>query len=257
MACGGHVAMALWQLGFPDQALKRAEESWRRTKQLGHKFSYAMGLFLYRKVLDFCGRADLASARIEEEYKICHEQGFVFFEVHAIFARGAALLRNGKVDEARRLFDVGLPMREASGGNLSMEYPYRDVAEAFLVAGLPDEAEAWIQRGFDLVENHHMRGLESEFLRLKGEIATAAGDQAGAEGFYQRALEAARRQEVRSWELQTTISFSELRRRQGRVGEARQMLAAVYSSFSEGFETADLKKAKALLAGLGAEAGSG
>jgi predicted ATPase len=213
-----------------------------------------MGLFVTREVLQFCGRDDQARARIEEEYKICHEHGFVFFEVHAIFARGAVLLRNGKTDEARQLFDMGLAMRHATGGNLSMEYPYREIAEAFLLAGLPDDADAWLQRGFELVENHNQRGLESEFLRLKGELAVAAGDEAAAETFYQRAVEVARRQQARSWELRATISLVELRRRQGRQGEARQMLAAAYRSFSEGFDTADLVKAKTLLAELGAEA---
>ena len=106
--CRSHTALALWQLGFPDQALQRADETIRLGKELNHPFSYAMGLFFRRQVLEFSGRRDQARESIEEEYNICHENGFVFFEVHAIFGRGEALLRAGKIDEARKQFDLGL-----------------------------------------------------------------------------------------------------------------------------------------------------
>jgi serine/threonine protein kinase/tetratricopeptide (TPR) repeat protein len=252
--CRSHSALALWELGFPLQALQRADETVRLAKQLGHPFSYAMALFFGRQVLQFCGRDEQALARIEEEYRICHEQGFVFFEVHAIFGRGDLLLRKGKVNEARKLFDTGLDMLKATGGNLSMDHPYRNIAEAFLLAGLPDDAQEWLERGFDLVENHNERGMESEFLRLKGELALAAGNEQGAEACYQRSMEVAQRQEARSWEMRAVISFAELRRRQHRQNEARQMLAATYGSFGEGFETSDLVRARALLNDLGTEA---
>jgi serine/threonine protein kinase/tetratricopeptide (TPR) repeat protein len=248
--CRSHMALALWQLGFPEQALRRADETIRLAKQLGHPFSYAMALFFGRQVLQFCGRDDQALTRIEEEYKICHAQGFVFFEVHAIFGRGDLLVRKGQVSEARKLFELGLGMLKATGGNLSMDHPYRNVAEAFLVAGLRDDANEWLQRGFDLVENHNERGMESEFLRLQGELALATGDQQGAEACYERAINVARRQQARSWELRAMISFAELRQRQNRQREARQVLATTYESFGEGFDTADLVKAKTILNAL-------
>ena len=249
--CGSHSAMALWELGYPAQALQRADEVLQRARQINHPFSYAMTLYFSRQVLQFCGRNDQALARIEEEYRICHDQGFVFFEIHAIFARGDNLLRKGEFDEARKLFDLGLEMRAATGGNLSMDHPYRNIAESYLLAGLPEEANQWLQRGFALVEAHNKRGMESEFLRLKGKLALATGDQKLAEDCYQRAVDVAQHQKARSWELRAMISFAELRQSQQRVDEARQMLESTYHLFTEGFDTADLVKAKSLLQNLG------
>ncbi len=245
--CSSHSALALWELGYPDQALQRADETVQFARRLGHPFSYAMALFFSRQVLQFCGRDQEAIDRIEEEYKICHEQGFVFFEVHAIYGRGELLLREGKVDEGRKLCHQGLEMLKGAGANLSMDHPYRNIAEACLVAGLPDDASLWLGRGLNLVENHHERGMLSEFLRLKGELALAAGDEKVAEDCFQKAVEVARQQQAKSWELRVMISFAELRRRQGRSNEGRQLLQSTYDFFTEGFDTADLLRAKKLL----------
>ena len=251
--CISHSALALWELGYPTQALKRADETIQLGKKLGHPFSYAMALYFSRQVLQLCGRTQETIDRIEEEYKICHEQGFLFFEVHAIYARGELLLREGNVDEARKLFDQGLEMLRGSGANLSMDYPYRNITEAFLLAGLLDDAKNWLDRGINLVEQHHERGKESEFLRLKGEIALASGDEKGAEECYREAVDVARKQQAKSWELRAVISFAELRRRQHRSNEGRQLLETTHNFFTEGFDTADLVKAKKLLQELESE----
>ena len=245
--CGSHSALALWELGYPTQALKRADEIIQHARNLGHPFSYAMALFFGRQVLQFCGRVQEARDRIEEEYKICHEQGFLFFEAHAIFGRGDLLLREGNVVEARKLFDQGLAMLSGAGANLSMDHPYRNIAESFLRSGLPIDAQEWLDRGFDLVENHHERGMESEFLRLKGGVALLSGDEEGAEKYYQKAVDVARQQQARSWELRAMISFAELRRHQRRSDEGRNLLETTYNFFTEGFDTADLLRAKMLL----------
>lgn len=252
--CHSHTALALWQLGFPEQALQRAAETVRLGKKLNHPFSYAMALFFSRQVLDFCGRRDQARERIEEEYQVCHEHGFVFFEVHAVWGRADRLLREGKVDEARELLDQGLQMLHAIGGNLSMDHPYRNIAESFLLAGLFDDADQWLNRGFDLVNNHGERGMESEFLRLQGELRLARGDRTSAEASYHRAVEVARQQEAKSWELRAMTSYAGLKQLQGNRREARQRLAPLYEWFQEGHDTSDLARAKSLLDQLEAEA---
>ncbi len=248
--CLSHSALALWQLGFVDQATRRADETVQLGKQLNHPFSYAMSLFFSRQVLEFCGRHDEASKRIDEEYAVCHDNGFVFFEVHAIFGRGVNLLRRGKIDDARIQFEQGLKMLHATGGNLSMDHPYRNIAEAFLMADLHDDAVKWLQLGFDLVNNHNERGMESEFLRLQADLELKIGNEQGAEKLYGQALEVARKQKARSWELRTMTRFATLRHQQGKTSEAHQMLAATYGSFTEGLDTFDLCLAKSLLAKL-------
>lgn len=250
--CRSHVALALWQLGFPDQALQQADETIRLAKPLNHPFSFAMAIFFRRQILQYLGRHEQAAASIAEEYKLCREQGFAFFEAHAIFGRGELSLRQGAVAEARELFETGWRMREAMGGNNSMDHPYRNIAEGFLAAGLRDDARLWLNRGFDLVENHHERGMEAEFLRLRGDLLLAQGDESAAEANYQQALNVARRQAACSWELRTAIRLAELRRRQNRAAEGRDLLESAYGKIREGWDSADLTRARTLLAELGA-----
>ena len=252
--CRSHSAMALWQMGYPDQALQRSDENARLGKAQNHPFSFAMSQFFRRQVLDFCGFTELSRASIEEEYKICHENGFVFFEVHAVFGRGVLLLKEGKANEAREHFLQGLEMLKATGGNLSMDHPYSMIAEGYIAAKLIDDAREWLGRGFDLVDNRNQRSRESEFLRLQGLVAVATGDQVTASEWFEKAVDVARRQQARSWELRALISFAELRKSQGRSNEARQMLEQTYRSFSEGHATSDLIRASALMTELEVQA---
>lgn len=247
MMCRSHAALALWELGFADQALQLTDENVRLGKDQKHPFSFAMALFFRRRILEDCGLYDRARASIEDEYKICHENGFVFFEVHAIFGRGTLLLQEGKIEEARKQFDLGLEMRKAIGGNLSMEYAYCRIAEEYLAAGLPNDARQWLDRGFEIVNDHHERGMESECLRLQGVLALATGDQQRAEECYLKAVEVARQQLSRGRELRAVLSLVELKKLQGKAHDVRKILAASHASFSEGFGTSDLMRANSLL----------
>ena len=247
MMCRSHTALALWALGFPDRALQLASDNVRLGKEQNHPFSFAMALYFRRQILQLCGLHEQASQSIEEENTTCHENGFVFFEAHAILGRGDLLLRQGKTDEARKLIATGLEMQKATGGSLSMDRPMRNIAEAYLLAGYPDDAREWLNRGFELINIRNERGLESEFLRLRGQLALAAGDQQAAEADYRRAIEVSQRQQARSWELRAMMSFAGLKKIQGNPGEGRQMVESIYSVFTEGFDTADLVLAKVLL----------
>ena len=115
-------------------------------------------------------------------------------------------------------------------------------------AGHLGEANEWLRRGFDLVENHNERCLESELLRLRGELlARTPGGESGAEACFEEAVRAARRQEARSRELRAVMSLCLLERKTGRPGGARQRLTEVLGRFTEGLTTSDLVRAKALL----------
>ena len=162
-------------MGMPEQALQLASDTVKLGKKLNHPFSYAMCLFFGRQIFQFSGMHDEARERIEEEYKACNEGGFVFFEVHAILGRGEILLRQGKADEARQLFQEGLQMLHATGGNLSMDHPYRNIAEAYIEADLLEDAQQWLDRGFQLVITDHFVD-ETHPKRLVGR-ETAAGKE--------------------------------------------------------------------------------
>jgi predicted ATPase len=100
------------------------------------------------------------------------------------------------------------------------------------------------------VEETDERHWEAELYRLKGELLLTQGDKTEAEASFHKAIEVARRQQAKSWELRATVSLCRLWRKQGRVDEARQTLAEIYGWFTEGFDTPDLQEAKALLEGL-------
>jgi serine/threonine protein kinase/predicted ATPase len=249
-----HIAVALWELGFPDQALAQAEETVQFARELGHQFSLAMALYYRRRVYQCCRLEDRVAGSIDEEYDHCQRHGFGFWGGHAILARGGLLARQGKLAEAAALIEPAIRALDASGCKCSLSHPYSFLAECFLQAGRLDDARAWLGRGFDLAENHNERCLESELLRLKGEmlLASAGGTPAEAEACLVRAGEVARRQRARSRQLRVAISLARLWRRQGRVSEAQPVLSEALAGFTEGFGTADLVEARALLAESGA-----
>jgi predicted ATPase len=123
----------------------------------------------------------------------------------------------------------------------------RSLAEAQAKAGQPGEALTTLAEALALVEETDERYFEAELYRLKGELLLAQGDDAGAEASLQKAVEVARRQSAKSWELRATTSLARLWQKQGQTDEARQVLMQIYGWFTEGFDTPDLKEAKALL----------
>jgi predicted ATPase len=126
----------------------------------------------------------------------------------------------------------------------------RSLAEAQAKAGHPEEGLTTLAEALALVEETNERYCEAELYRLKGELLLAQGDDAEAEASLHKAVEVGRRQSAKSWELRATVSLSRLWQEQGRIDEARQMLAGICGWFTEGFDTLDLKEARAVLEGL-------
>jgi predicted ATPase len=125
------------------------------------------------------------------------------------------------------------------------------LAEAWGRAGDPGTGLSAIAEGMTLVEQTGEGQWESEFHRLQGELLTLAGSDAEqVEASFQRALQVSRRQQARSLELRAAVSLARLWQRQGRLGEARQLLVPLYAWFTEGFDTADLVDARTLLEAL-------
>ncbi|HEY7312647.1 MAG TPA: protein kinase [Gemmataceae bacterium] len=243
-----HLALTLWEMGFPDQALKRAEDMIQFARELGHPFSLAMAHYFRRRLHQDCRLEEQVRQSVAEEYAICHQHDFRFWGAHALLARGNILIRQGQLDEARGQLNLALQTLEASGCRCTLTHPCSFLAESFLQAGRLDEANEWLTRGFDLVENHNERCQESELLRLKGELlARSPESEAGAEAFFEQAREVARCQQALSRRLRAIMSLCRLRQKQGRPEEARQRLSGVLGEFTEGFATSDLVEAKELL----------
>ena len=117
--------------------------------------------------------------------------------------------------------------------------------------GFPDQAVELSAEALALAEQTDEHHWEAELYRLKAELLLMQGDDAEAEASFHKAVEVARRQQAKSWELRATVSLCRLRQEQGSMDEARQMLAEIYGWFTEGFDTPDLQEAKALLEELG------
>ena len=159
----------------------------------------------------------------------------------------------GQLEEGIAHMREGIATFQAMGSRALLPGTLGSLAVAQAKAGQPQEGLATLAEALDLVaetEEHHW---EAELYRLRGELLLAQGGEdetevnLRVETCFQQAIEVARRQQARSWELRATTSLARLWQRQGRVDEARQMLAEIYGWFSEGFDTADLIEARTLL----------
>jgi predicted ATPase len=160
------------------------------------------------------------------------------------------MLLQGRRDEALPLFLKGLKAFRATGAGVRVPYYLGILGEVYTQAGRFEDALQALNEGLAVAEANDDRCHEAELHRLKGELLLLwRGDEVAAEGAFRTALETARCQQSKAWELRATMSLARLRRRQGRHGEARDALAAAYGVYTEGFTTPDLVDAKALLTG--------
>ena len=163
--------------------------------------------------------------------------------------RGWALAKQGEGEEGTAQIRQGLAAHRATEADLARPYFLALLAEAYGGIGKAEEGLTVLAEALDVVNKNWERFYEAELYRLKGELLLARSpeNQADAEPCFRKAIEVARWQSAKSLELRTVMSLSRLWQRQGKREEARQMLSVIYGWFTEGFETADLKEAKALL----------
>jgi predicted ATPase/class 3 adenylate cyclase len=243
-----HLALTLWEIGFPDRALRLAEDMIQFARKVEHPFSLAMAHYFRRRLFQYCRLEEQVRQSIAEEYEICHQHGFSFWETHALLARGDVLIRQGRLDQAREPIELALRTLDASGCKCTLTHPCSFLAESLMQVGRLAEANEWLQRGFDLVDNHNERCLESELLRLRGELlARTPGSEADAEACFEKAAQVAQRQHALSRQLRASMSLCRLRQKKGKSEEARQKLSEILGQFTEGFATSDLVQAKTLL----------
>ena len=245
-------AWTLWHLGFPDRALRVSREACELGRQIRRPFSLCVALHCLNRVLQRCRLAAEALAAAEEQMRLATEQGFALWLATGTIFRGAALLLVGRLQEALPAVLKGLDACRATGSEIDLPYYYSVLGDAYTQAGRFGEALRALDEGLAIAEKNDDRSQEAELHRQKGELFLAESpDQVGAaEDCFRQAIDTARRQQCRAWELRATMSLARLRQRQGRRDEARTALAAVYGTFTEGFTTPDLVDAAAQLNGL-------
>ena len=247
--CRGFAAWATWMLGYSDQALHGINEALTLAQELDHPFSLAFALTVATTVRQFRRDAEAVREGAEALIGLSTERGFAFWLAHGKILRGWALTVQGEGADGIAQMRQGLVAYRATGAELDRLYFLSLLAEGYEKVGQLEEGLTVLVEALAMADKTEERYWEAELHRRKGELLLMQqGQKVGeAEECFQKALETARRQQEKSLEVRAAMSLSRLWQQQGKQEEARQMLAEIYGWFTEGFDTADLKEAKALL----------
>jgi predicted ATPase len=243
---------AVWYLGFPEAALKDADRALNDAREIGQAATLMFALFFASFVPIFCGHYTAADPQLGELAALADEKGSLFWKAHCMSLHGYALVASGEPAEAVRMITTGTKAYRSTGATLLMPFNVSNLAIAYAERGQFDDAWRCIAEARAAVETTKETWYEAEVNRIAGkiELLSPEPDAAKAEACFKRALAIARLQQAKSWELRAVMSLARLWRSQGKVQQACELLAPVYGWFTEGFDTRDLKEAKALLEGL-------
>jgi hypothetical protein len=254
-APGVFASHCTWMLGYPDQAVKLFDEALAHARRIGHPFNLGWLLTVGADLFEFRCEADILRTYAQEGERIGRENSLPFlWACLAPIRLGFSLIRDGKTTEGIISARAGLDVWDASGGKVHSPYLKSLLAEGLALSGDLDGAIQLVDEQIEQVERPgwEERYYYAEILRLKGWMLTLKNDLEGAEKHYLASLDWAREQQAKSWELRTSTSLARLWQQQGKRKEAHDLLAPVYEWFTEGFDTKDLKDAKALLDKLSA-----
>ena len=255
--CLSTLARALWALGYADDAVARAHESLALAQRLSHPFSLAFALYFAAVVHQYRQEWRETQELAEALLTLSTEQRFAQRLAQGRILLGWTLAEQGRPAEGIVQLRQSLAAYGATGADLGRSSYLALLAEAYGHAGQADEGLAALTQALTAVNDHRICFNEAELYRLKGALLLkrAEADPAGeAEACFGTAIEVARRQQARSLELRAATSLGRLWHRQGKAAAARELVAGVYGWFTQGFDTADLRAARALLddAGSGA-----
>jgi predicted ATPase len=208
---------------------------------------YALNFATLTPIL--CGNYAAAHLQADELFSLADEKGAVIWKAGGMAIQGYILALTGKAADAVRMISSGFTIQRPTGTTWGMPLQLSYLAAAHAELSQFDDAWRCIGEAITAVETTKERWWEAEINRIAGEIALKSPepDAAKAEAYFERALAVARKQQAKSWELRAAMSMARLWRDQGKRDEARNLLAPVYGWFTEGFDTLDLKEAKALL----------
>jgi class 3 adenylate cyclase/predicted ATPase len=245
----GHLSWALWTLGYPDQALARSQEMLALARELSHPFSQA-GALSFAPLLHLRrGESQAALEQAEALIALSGEHGFRLHQGFGAYFRAAALADQGQFEEGIAGMRAVVEALRGAGAVVASPGMLCTLAQAQGRAGQAEAGLAVIAEAQEFVAKTGERSSEADVHHVEGELllARSPSDHGEAEACFREALDVARRQSAKSSELRAATSLARLWHGQGRKVEARALLAPVYDWFTEGFDTRDLKDAKALL----------
>jgi predicted ATPase len=251
--CWFVLACAQWMLGYADQAMETARSTLILIDQVSHPYSSAVGLYwaaIFHRL-----RREMQSTREQANALIAlsTEQGFTMTSAFASILRGSVLAEQGEREQSRAQIEGGIAAHRATGGTLRQPYWLALLVEAQAEVGKFEPTLTLLGEALNVVSQTEERWCEAELYRLKGELLRRDdSNTAEAQRCLLHAIEIAQNQAAKSFELRATISLARLLAKLGRYDEAHAMLSEIYNWFTEGFDTPDLKDAKALLDELNA-----
>jgi predicted ATPase len=263
MFCRAYAALTLWCLGYPDQALQRSREALTLARELAHPFSLGLALCFAAILHQFRREGHLTQERAEAGIALATEQGFAVLRANGTLFRGWALAERyaepgtgqGQVEEGMAQMQQGLAAWRATGSEAVRPYGLALLAAASAQVGRCEAGLTLLAEALAVANDTGEHRWDAELYRFQGEVllACSAEHNPEAETCFHQALDIARQQQAKSWELRAAMSLSRLWQQQGKRTEAYDLLAPLYSWFTEGFDTADLQEARTLLAVLSVE----
>ena len=247
-------SMALWLLGYPDAALADAKQALQEARDIGQAPTLMFALFFTSLTQIFCGNYATATKEHDELIALADEKGSPYWKALCTLMQGYLFALTGKAPNAVQMLTSGITAYRSTGSTNCAPLHLSTLARAHAELHQFDDAWRNIGEGVTAAETTKETWFEAEVHRVAGEIALKSPqpDAAKARAYFERALEVSRQQQAKSWELRAAMSLARLWRAQGKPQQARELLAPVYGWFTEGFDTRDLKEAKALLEELSA-----
>jgi predicted ATPase len=242
-------SFALWLLGYPEAALRDTDDALKNAREMGQAATLMYALAHAAIPYTLCGNRAAAAAHAQELVALAEEKGAPFWKAFAMMNQGSVLALAGKASDATEMLISGIAAWRTTGATIWLPLYLPHLARAHAELGQFEEAWRCIGEAMTAAETTKEKCCEAEIHRTAGEIAlmSPAPDVAKAQAHFERAIAIARAQKAKSWELHAATSLARLWRDQGKRDKAGALLAPVYNWFTEGFDTLDLKEAKALL----------
>jgi class 3 adenylate cyclase/predicted ATPase len=242
-------ALDLWSLGYPDAALADSEGALRDARETGEAGDLIYALAFTSLTDTVCCRYAAAATKAQELVTFADDKGLSFWKTYGKLTHACALAGAGKASDAVELITSAIAANRSMGSAVLIPFFFSFLSRAHSELEQFDAAQRCIDEAMTMIGASKERWCEAEVHRVAGEIALMPSrpDAETAEAHFERALAIARAQTAKSWELRAAMSMARLWRDQGKVQQARELLAPIYGWFTEGFDTRDLKEAKWLL----------
>jgi class 3 adenylate cyclase/predicted ATPase len=249
VAALGYRSYVLFRLGYPEGALKDAEDALKFAREIGQTGTLLYALHFAGLIELLCGRFEMAEARADEQLELSERYGLSYWKLLALRLRGWVFSVTGRGDDAVKLISSSSSGLANSRTTLFAQISLVWLARAQAACGRVVEAQNTISQALDSVNKTNKRWDEAEIHRTAGEIASLQlhCDYEAAEWHFRRGLDIARQQGAKLYELRAAVNLARIWRDQGRQDEARSLLAPIFGWFNEGFQLPDLMVAKALL----------